>query len=254
MAKPTAILIFLISLFLIPQLCFAGIDFDGSDDYIDCGDPVNPSGDFSISVWVYFTDLQAETEQIIGNGDNDDDDSGWMVYWYNNELRFQVCHDGAGYKSAFKAWTTTNQWVHIAEVFDEGSSIKLYINGVEGTPRTTNIGNYVDSIDNLVMGVNAGGDNLRPFEGQINEVAIWNTILSTTDIEILYKSKIKGMPLQIKPDSLVAYWPMNDGRDGTHLGDGFVIKDRKGTNDGTTDDGTNGTGCIGKGEEVLSYP
>ena len=47
--------------------------------------------------------------------------------------------------------------------------------------------NYVNSTDNLVIGANAGGDNLREFEGLIDNVVYWNRALTASEIALLYR-------------------------------------------------------------------
>jgi len=160
----------------------------GSGAYIDCGDPINPSGgSLSVSLWVNFQDLAASTEQIIGNGDNDDDDNGWMIYWYDGDIQFQISHSEGGLKTILTSYTTNNQWVHIFASFDNVTKLSsLYLDSVLKVSNTVG-GNYVNSSDNLVIGANAGGDNLREFEGLIDNVMYWNRVLSASEIAQVYR-------------------------------------------------------------------
>ena len=159
----------------------------GSGAYVDFGDPINPSGNFSVFVWVNFQDLAASTEQIFGNGDNDDDDSGFYLFWYNNLLYCQVIHNGAGAKFITHGWTTTNQWVHVGLTFKANTALRFWVNGINVVSATTDIGTYVNSADNCIMGANAGGNNLREFEGLVDLPIIYNRILSASEITLLYR-------------------------------------------------------------------
>lgn len=98
------------------------------------------------------------------------------------------------------------------------------------------------------------GVDIIPFDGQLNEVAVWDTNISSGEVSILNSSKMKHMPLQIKPANLKGYWAMNSGADGASA-DGATIIDLSGNgNNGTGDDGANNTGLTWKAEEALSYP
>lgn len=97
-------------------------------------------------------------------------------------------------------------------------------------------------------------DGNAGFSGDINEVAIWQAALTTTEFDLLCDSKIKGMPLQIQPSNLKVYFPLDDYGDGSALDtsvNGYRDisgNDKHGTGFDADGDSTN------KAEEILSYP
>jgi len=261
MTKPITSLILLISLFFIPQLCFAGIDFDGSDDYVCKENPTAllSNDPMTVTAWIY-PDSATGIHRICGHIETTGVDTGWSFGTNDDELRFTT-HSVKDYNTTTFT-VVSEEWQFIAASMQADHDVIFYHYcgsslTIQEITYTADM-NAPDSTADLSIGsINSGdtcaGSKIQYFNGQITEVAIWNTALSATDIEILYKSKIKGMPLQIKPANLVAYWPMNSGRDGTSA-DGDTIYDRSGNgNNGTGDDGA-GEGLTWKGEEVLSYP
>ncbi|SVE50051.1 uncharacterized protein METZ01_LOCUS502905, partial [marine metagenome] len=117
-----------------------------------------------------------------------------------------------------------NQWYHIA-VSRQGGTIKIFINGVEDG----NVSNQTSAIGDqtypLKFGIGNHSDgNGEYFNGNIDEVAIWNDALSAMEVATLYNS---GNPLTASTNSgyytsssnLKGYWQLNEGS-GTYTTDG----------------------------------
>lgn len=97
---------------------------------------------------------------------------------------------------------TPGTWQHIAGVFN-GSTIKLYINGV--LVGTTNTPGYSlpASAEAVTIGNSGYGEQ---FNGSIDDVRIWNSILSVDDI-----ARRKNCELQGNEAGLYAYYKFNQG-------------------------------------------
>jgi len=109
---------------------------------------------------------------------------------------------------------TVNEWIHVAWSND-ASNYKFYKNGnLIGTETAPNSFNALNNLGYEIGRV----DNY--FNGQIDEVAIWSSTLSSTAIITLYNS---GNGLNASIDSgnytnsgdLVGYWKFNDATDST---------------------------------------
>jgi hypothetical protein len=121
-------------------------------------------------------------------------------------------------------------WYHVAGVYD-GSFVYLYVNGVlEGkTALTGNINNYQGNF-RMVFGKWANSaDSYRRFCGSIDEVSLWNTALTQTQIRNSMCKKLVGTEA-----GLVGYWRM-DETSGTTVSD-FTSNARNGTNTGASID------------------
>ena len=77
-----------------------------------------------------------------------------------------------------------NQWSHVAGVYD-GSTIRLYINGVEIGKGTSHSGVIANSGRDFAIGAHRDSPNTRRFQGKIDEVHIYDRALSPEEVAAL---------------------------------------------------------------------
>lgn len=145
------------------------------------------------------------------------DDNNRLGYW--SEFDYTNC---------FNSGTNTipaNTWTHVAAVVTVGSSVTLYINGINvGTsanPAHTVINNNTDGLGIGVQDIVGGGYN--NLDGNIDEVQIWNTARTQAQIRESMHLTLSGIE-----SGLVAYYQFNEtsgnaidvvsGNNGTLLG------------------------------------
>ena len=91
----------------------------------------------------------------------------------------------------------------------------LYVNGVQKASGTPDSVPREGSFPLLI-----GKGSTLYLDGMIDEAAIWNTALSSTDISSLYNSGAGTIPSSVQSSSLVAYWPFdtnyNDNKNSHH--------------------------------------
>ena len=77
-----------------------------------------------------------------------------------------------------------NQWVHIVATVKTGTTLIIYLNGVEKARSTT----FSGSIGNGTSAMNIGRrpDNVRPYNGDVADVAVWNRQLTAGEVMALY--------------------------------------------------------------------
>ncbi|MEM9982771.1 MAG: LamG domain-containing protein [Bacteroidota bacterium] len=158
--------------------------FDGTDDFIDCGNDASLqiTGDISICVWVK-PEEENEREQALVNK------------WANAE-GYELLIDDAG---RF-AWETDNntaqvvtsidvvdEWVFIAATYD-GANLRIYKDGVlASTDALVDVtGN---SNINLILGRASDGSSLF-FEGCLDDIMIYNRALSQEEITQVFNQTI----------------------------------------------------------------
>jgi len=194
------------------------LNFDGTNDYVSIpDDPFSNNNTFTIQAWVkpeaagdnayhgflgWQTGRRKPSLWVSPTGDLHYDS-------YKGNTRFDgLISDGNN------KFFTTGQWVHVVWTND-GSNYKFYKNGnlvaTETAPDTFHApdiqGYQIGKVDNY-------------FEGQIDEVAIWDVALSTNDITALYNS---GFGLKSSANSgnydnsgdLFRYWKFNEGNGST---------------------------------------
>ncbi len=117
-----------------------------------------------------------------------------------------------GYTSAA---VNDGRWHFIACTLSEAngnpitpSAIAAYADGVIVPMSTAQIGSATSPISGLgpaIIGYHQAWNNY--FNGQISNVQIYNTSLSSNEINLLYREGIGGAP--IDPTHIVGWWPLN---------------------------------------------
>ena len=203
-------------------------DFDGSNDYIDTNSTFNTLTSFTVSAWFKADDAAGTVRSIVSTRVNGITTSkGFDIYISANVLTARVYNNGA--TEVTQAFTDTSNWHNVVMTYN-GTTLELFL---DNSSTGTATGNYD----------NSGGRNLTIgkwgpvigasyyFDGLISNVSIFNTALSTPNIETLYNN---GSPLTSMSGftSLQGWWKLNasDTYDGTN----WTIEDHAGSNDGTS--------------------
>jgi len=124
----------------------------------------------------------------------------------------------------------TGVWYHVAVVFDAANDANFYVNGLAvGTVA----GAAPANLSANVLDLGSLGAGSEFFDGQIDDIRIWNTSLSAAQILSNYNScgPITGA-------NLIGYWDFNEGT-------GTVANDRSGSGNNGTLSGPTWTGPAG---------
>lgn len=140
-----------------------------------------------------------------------------------------------------------NQWTHVAVTWpgtSTASNVTFYANGEVIAHAANSNGVTTKNADAaLSMTIGNLGDGSRPFDGLIQDAAVWNVVLTQDEIRQLALSRVSGMPLQIRPSALKGYWPLNECSNKSACTSYF---DRKLNNNGT------GTSVFSEANSYLS--
>ena len=200
------------------------LEFDGTDDYVDCGNALHFSTTpFTVSAWVQISD---DNSVLSVYGMNDDD----FTIFINTEWNYikvttsggescQVNNAASSPANAIKTMVENGGWHHLVFVRGSGAANnKIYLDSVSHGHDTmaTNTINDTDIADSAhLIGIGDGSDN-EPFNGKIDEVAIWDVALSAANVVAIYNS---GTPFALDEDNgnydksgdLQGWWRMGDG-------------------------------------------
>jgi len=160
------------------------MDFDGVDDYVDCGNPNNAfdiTGQITVSAWVNIRSIPTAWAAIVVKGE-----TGWRLSAYSSQrsFHFGVCDWNLGnYSADGMTEVELNEWHHVCGTFD-GATIELYLDAApEATKATTNVLGV--SPTNLWIGANSEYSETRNWDGLIDEVMIYNRALSQAEVVYL---------------------------------------------------------------------
>jgi len=176
--------------------------FDGND-YIRIGKPIpstlQMSTAFAISAWIKPTAIGSELGGIVAS-QYDPAYSGYSMQMeyrtsahggLQSGVHFQV-GGGSNYwtnstEGSTAATMSLNQWHHVVVMAQTNTVYEVYIDGVKVTNWTAE-GNIAYNVNcDLLFGANSyNGSLTRYFYGAIDDVAIYNRVLNTSEISQLY--------------------------------------------------------------------
>lgn len=155
--------------------------FDGIDDFIDFDGSHIDVADFSISFWVktgthnYKTIVQ---KWATSNG-------GFAIEDYPNVRSTLYTNNTSIARSILISPFSTDYWHHIVFTNQFNGSASLYIDGnLIGTDATSFSGQTITGGARLFLG--ATGANTNNFAGNIDDVSIYNCVLTNSEITALY--------------------------------------------------------------------
>ena len=177
-------------------------DFDGSNDYIDYGnvDALKlGAGDFTWSGWInpdsWTSNFEALYTCLASNG----------VWIGIDGTNFVLRIVNGSNIIAYSTLPTVNTWTHISITRVSGACT-LYYNGVS-VATATSTHNF-----NVNGNVNLGGyGTYGNFNGKISNVQVFNTALSSTEIETLYNygSPIRTLANIPQSSNLQGWWKLD---------------------------------------------
>ena len=178
----------------------AAYNFNGVFDYIEVLDDnsLDFTNSYSLSAWYRTTNNSAYNQTILGKG-NDIGGSGYNMVvnsaiinydnlqiqsGFNNGLGFvEGSINGAAMTPSIDIYTTN--WHHIIGTYD-GNTAKLFIDGV--LVDTTQIEFSLSISEQPLLFGNESHSLYRYFEGDIDDIGMWNRVLTNKEIDDLYQS------------------------------------------------------------------
>ena len=162
-----------------------GGSFDGSGDWVDCGDTNNISGAITLAAWIKVDNFDIIHQAIITKGDYT---YRLARYSSSNNIAFALGEFAVDMSQIISTVNVNDgKWHHIVGTFTGGNGgmQKLYINGIEDGSLIRNYDNWDNENDSLMIGQNDGW--VRDWEGQLDEVRIYNRALSAREVRKLYE-------------------------------------------------------------------
>ena len=158
------------------------LSFNGSI-FVDCGttSTLKPKN-FSISLWFNSVDVAPAYRTLIGNGW--DGGAGFGLWTAYNAVTFYVGNGVSPRKNEMSSAIVSNTWYNVVAIYSEGVGSKLYVNGILKSSLSTFTGSLVYDANSFNIGKLYGG--YYYFNGSIDDVRIYNRILSQVEITAIY--------------------------------------------------------------------
>jgi len=169
------------------------LSFDGYGDHVDCGSgsSLDITQTRTWTAWVKPYGTSGRWERFIARGYyNSGSDTKTLQLWYeydSDEFGYRIRHDGN--LKLLTAPAIRGVWQHLAATYDSGTMI-LYLNGAyvnetTGADLQAEISNY-----DFLIGRDVG--IAQPFKGEVDEVAIWERVLTPDEVQKLYEAGLAG--------------------------------------------------------------
>ena len=167
-----------------PSKFGGGLAFDGSDDYVDCGNgaSLDITDAITLEAWIYPKGWGgAGYGRIVEKRGAVHFPYGMNINSVDSKFQFYIAdtmHD------ANSNTISLNIWQHVVATYDK-QNVRLYCNGVPaGVSAET--GDIDVSTTSLIIGMDRLADMIRAFDGTIDQVRISNRALSAAEILQLY--------------------------------------------------------------------
>lgn len=212
------------------------VNIDGTNDYINCGgvsdfsftDGAGNDSAFSVSVWAKFDNINKG--RLVGK-DTSTSNREFIFGTDGSSLAGLTLGVSPGHlKVSNTTALNTTDWFNIVATYDgskSASGLKVYVNADDSNRLvvTNSYSGMSSTSGNLEIGRFANGHSY--FNGLIDEVAVFNYVLSSTQVTSIYND---GTTTDLSSLSPLGWWRMGDNDDGT----GTTITDQgSGGNNGT---------------------
>ena len=160
------------------------MSLDGTNDFIDVGSFSLNANAGTVSAWIKSSNT-SDFQMIIGK-----------FVSGSRQVQFRTETNGKIRLILYKSSTVNSlldstgtildgNWHHVAFTYNS-SGINLYIDGSASGSNTTNITPVQASTDNFMIGARKISSPEKFFNGSIDEVAVWDTALTSTQIQSIY--------------------------------------------------------------------
>jgi chitodextrinase len=172
------------------------LSFSGTNQYVSTGTPgslanLQNSG-MTVMAWIRPNSAGGGggLGRIIDKGNSTSNNGWWFTFVNPTTIRLQVATFGTPVlirdSTSVVAMST---WQHVAATWDgskNGTGIHIYVNGVltDGTTQNATGTAQSDAALTLAIG-NRASDGARGFDGLIDDVRIYNAVLSATQIQTI---------------------------------------------------------------------
>lgn len=157
-----------------------------------------------LTIACWFRPESVTDARLVTIVDKDVDTEAFSVEAWSDTNLYASTSAGGGIGSAVASgpWSVA-AWTHATAVFGAADSRTIYRDGGNSG---TNTDSFAPSgLDRVAVATWGGSVTTSYFDGRIAEIGIWNVALTEDEAASLADG---ASPMLVRPDALVAYWPL----------------------------------------------
>ena len=194
------------------------IIFDGVDEYITLPQGVITStGNFSFSCWFKMTDTTG-TRCLVEFHDSSSTDGMQIVSASSSDTIDVSIKNNSGTSFAWRSPSfSLDTWYHLVATKTTGTIGSIYINGVQTDSAGSEVALFSYGQD--AIGSRRSSEWTNGWEGNLDEIGIWNSVLSEQEVTQIYNGGNARLDLSSNTGSysssvnLAGWWRMGDEAD-----------------------------------------
>ena len=196
---------------------------DGSSEYLEntTAAPVL-AVPLTMAAWFYCDDVTTWTDRnLVSIQDKDTEKNYFQLRLRAGDTEIVRAHTRSAAAQGGATSTAeynVNTWHHAAAIFSATDARAVYLDGANKGTENTDI-TPVD-LDSVSIGRLGDSSPDQYMSGGIFLAAIWNVALTDAEVALL---AAKHAPLCIRPENLMAFWPLTDTVDDSDWLGGFDL-------------------------------
>jgi len=190
----------------------SALSFNGSNTTVEFDSPVLNEPPYTICAWVKPASTASSYRYFITNGgETGVDNYGFYLAQYSGGVSFSVKYNGIG-RTCSSPLLPIDEWTFVCGTWDgtdNENSVKLYINGdLESSSTPSTISG--DEEVNLRFGNTIASGASHYYDGSLDEVEVYNSVLNATEVDALYQKYKPEEPL-VENGIELRFYEYNDG-------------------------------------------
>ncbi len=149
---------------------------------------LNITGSFTIEAWVNPASLSGASKGIIAKGGALGTSLIYALRLNTTGRISFITNGGSRLSSKASSALTVNSWTHVSSTYNSSTGLfSIYLNGILDTSATVPGFTPNSNTDSLFIGISGSS---TPFNGQIDEVRLWNRVLSAAEVNQYMRSSL----------------------------------------------------------------
>jgi len=219
------------------------LDFDGTNDYVACGSSLTSTlDDFTLEGWINYDGSGNQWFFSFDQGGNYNERIQVEVYLGSIVFGWQSALNGQGWTSFSGGTIANNTWYHVAVTNISSSGKQIFVNGILANSNANTLSpSELSGTVNFDIGRLYHTSSNHYFGGKMDEIRLWNKVLSASEIQEWMTKKITPA----HPDfcNLKAYYRFDENI-------GSTVKDYIGNSNGTINGATFATSAAPTGADA----